>query len=1113
MATHFTEIEDGDDNGKATWNNPMNQLDAAIVVNDGKVTSNAAAIESNQLSNDAAIAENAADITANDAEILANQNAIAINESAIATNAADIDTNTAGIAVNVSDIAALSIMSSGTASTTVNGTQSPSTTMNVTDGSAFVDSQYISYQNSAGGLEYRQIVSGGGTNAFTLDAAHGGVTDGDTVSSISASEYLAKSVFHWGTELHHPMAYGANGDGVTDDRATLDTLVNTTMGGSGTLIIDRNYLIDSAMTFPVGVVLQFTEAGTLIASDGIEITIDSTVDAGPNHIFDISADTGAKTTAFILEDSATDTIYPQWWGALADGGADDYAAIRAATVSGSGRKILFGPSTGDYMTSDTIFAPSQCTVEFTTQHYLKTYSSSAVGGILLCGENPDTGGAVEGVTLINPRVDGNNVPGENGLGFKGNGFEVRGGHIKNFLYSPTSQGGKGVSCQTGVDNLRVSGTYVSDTSLAFDIHGNASGACRNVIFSSITAEDCAVALSVYCQTAIADQTAEYNLAVVNGLAAINCGAGTEDFFRTWTATTAYTAGQLTHYGGYWFYCNVSGTSGSGLGPSNGVYYRGQYAVDGTCTWSLVETVIGSGGVITSDQGAAIAISNVNVVNDNPYTTQAITAATAASPCEITSADHGLETGDSVWIHDIVGDMGSDATNGLNGQTFVITKIGTARFYLDGTDTSGLTYTSGGTIHKEAVGGLYRGNGSYITLDNATVHGDVNCIVNGEQWNSGWGSAASVGQMRYSEFTNIRHYGTAANAVSAHRSIAGVSATEVMQFDYFDIRTDGLLSNILSESAAVTGATAKDTTFGRFTDSATMKVREGFFHVFDAQLANDYDEAIDQQIVSDRVAMAALKMTPGSSGDVYIDTVTAGRYINFREKVGMGGIQVPSSNLTVFADDAVEESPVFDTRDANRVFSMRVYAAISGTPYASADTTMKILKNGTSNRSISAAGTVDVNGADYAEYEHKADGCGTIEKGDVVGYDADGLLTDKWAGAMSFGIKSTLPSFVGGDTWTEGLEERPEDGDPALAEWTERFEALRQNVDRIAYSGKVPVNVTGTNPGQYIIAAEGPDGGIIGTPITTPTTKQYRFIVGRVRRVLPDLRAEVSIIAN
>jgi hypothetical protein len=155
------------------------------------------------------------------------------------------------------------------------------------------------------------------------------------------------------------------------------------------------------------------------------------------------------------------------------------------------------------------------------------------------------------------------------------------------------------------------------------------------------------------------------------------------------------------------------------------------------------------------------------------------------------------------------------------------------------------------------------------------------------------------------------------------------------------------------------------------------------------------------------------------------------------------------------------------------------------------------RNGSTFRSINAGGTINASGADYAEYMTKADACGTVAKGEIVGVNIDGKLTDKFANSHSFVIKSTDPSYVGGDTWGVAL-----DGS--------ELEAARQKVDRIAFSGQVPVNVTGATVGDYIIPVAGPDGGIAGEAVTNPTFDQYRAAVGRVWKILEDGRAFVSV---
>ena len=94
-------------------------------------------------------------------------------------------------------------------------------------------------------------------------------------------------------------------------------------------------------------------------------------------------------------------------------------------------------------------------------------------------------------------------------------------------------------------------------------------------------------------------------------------------------------------------------------------------------------------------GAAVALETVNW----NQSTGSITAATAANPCVVTSAAHGLAVNDMVGVNGVVGTLGTNANNGLNGKVWTVTNTTTDTFELQGSDTSGLTYTSGGTWYK------------------------------------------------------------------------------------------------------------------------------------------------------------------------------------------------------------------------------------------------------------------------------------------------------------------------------------------------------------------------------------------------------------------------------
>ena len=130
-----------------------------------------------------------------------------------------------------------------------------------------------------------------------------------------------------------------------------------------------------------------------------------------------------------------------------------------------------------------------------------------------------------------------------------------------------------------------------------------------------------------------------------------------------------------------------------------------------------------------------------------------------------------------------------------------------------------------------------------------------------------------------------------------------------------------------------------------------------------------------------------------------------------------------------------------------------------------------------------------------------DGNFTIAKGDVCGINAEGQLTNEFASAVSFVVKSTNPSYVGGDTWGAGFDDDPEG-----------LEVARQTVDRIAFAGQLPVNVTGAAPGQYIVPVAATDGGITGIAKdeTDLTLSEYMRVVGKVIAIDDDGRARIIV---
>lgn len=300
----------------------------------------------------------------------------------------------------------------------------------------------------------------------------------------------------------------------------------------------------------------------------------------------------------------------------------------------------------------------------------------------------------------------------------------------------------------------------------------------------------------------------------------------------------------------------------------------------------------------------------------------------------------------------------------------------------------------------------------------------------------------------------------------------------------------------------------------------------------------------------------IKMNNASGHPVVVMTDTGG---NFRVFGNTGFIFQKNS--------MVEGAELFSARDASGVEAISAKIA-RGSPSSTAACALRVNGQSATGRSINAGGTINSNGADYAEYERVKDGSPPISKGQIVGFDEDGLVTTVFDEAVSFGVKTTNPSFVGGDAWSRVLgapPAPPEYPEPEvtrptepkyrvipegqrqkaanvyraammvyeaelaadrqeweettfapylleLAEYEDALEIERQKWDRIAYCGKVPVNVYGAMPGEWVVPMASKDGGIVGeAKRMKPSQAMDALTVGRVIRILEDGRAEISVL--
>jgi hypothetical protein len=227
-----------------------------------------------------------------------------------------------------------------------------------------------------------------------------------------------------------------------------------------------------------------------------------------------------------------------------------------------------------------------------------------------------------------------------------------------------------------------------------------------------------------------------------------------------------------------------------------------------------------------------------------------------------------------------------------------------------------------------------------------------------------------------------------------------------------------------------------------------------------------------------------RMRIDSSGDVSIGSTSAGDY----------RLKVRAINST---EGSSGKNAIFETLGgAGNVYIFNA----TGTGVSTSSAAMWVQKNSSTSRSINAAGTVNASGADYAEYMKKSSSCGTIAKGDVCGVDSSGKLTDVYADAVSFVVKSTNPSYVGGDTW----------GADNLNLSEEELETERQKYDRIAFSGQVPVNITGSfNVGDYVYP-QANGSAIECVAKSSPTFEEYQKCVGKVWAIEDDGRPRIAV---
>lgn len=180
-----------------------------------------------------------------------------------------------------------------------------------------------------------------------------------------------------------------------------------------------------------------------------------------------------------------------------------------------------------------------------------------------------------------------------------------------------------------------------------------------------------------------------------------------------------------------------------------------------------------------------------------------------------------------------------------------------------------------------------------------------------------------------------------------------------------------------------------------------------------------DGASVSQLVTNNAGVTSLTSYKITGGTLWFGTADTAGSVTERGRFDSSGnllVNTVSGSCHTIVKAVAQGAQVLNVH--NGVGGFGVYG-INGGGNSTAGAGLTIGRNDATNRSINAGGTINASGADYAEYMTKALECGVIEAGQIAGINTAGHLVDTWADAVSFLIKSTNPSYVGGDSWGSG----------------------------------------------------------------------------------------------
>lgn len=280
----------------------------------------------------------------------ANANAAVINaplgtiDSQLTTITTDV-TNAHGAYASLDARLDALILAGGNVTTLTSGvTSAAQKVVDVDSTTGFLANAYVFYTLAGGTIEYNQIAAVTSSTRLTMttNIGTGGISDNTVLGMISTSEYQAGQAINHGAsvastlvdaidwaacEVFNVKAYGAVGDGLTDDAAALQAAIDAAeAAGGGTVFMPAGtYLIASGLVIEETITLAGAGKASKILLDasGTGVTMIKSLNTHRVRMINFAMDTNSVATVIAIHHAGgwyvhIKDVYIEKTGAAAD---------------------------------------------------------------------------------------------------------------------------------------------------------------------------------------------------------------------------------------------------------------------------------------------------------------------------------------------------------------------------------------------------------------------------------------------------------------------------------------------------------------------------------------------------------------------------------------------------------------------------------------------------------------------------------------------------------------------------------------------------------------------------------------------------------------------------